>query len=128
MLDTILTSKNEVCLKQKIAMTVAADGKLLKDIHVMDLCTIFGNALDNAIEHEVQIEELGKRRIRVTVSQKYKFACIVIENYFEGEMDGTGRLPQTTKKDKEYHGYGLKSILHAVQKYDGYMNVNVEGS
>ena len=33
-------------------MTVVADGKLLNQIHVMDLCTIFGNALDNAIEYE----------------------------------------------------------------------------
>ena len=29
--------------------------------------------------------------------------------------------------DKEYHGYGLKSIRHAVQKYGGYINVHGEG-
>ena len=126
-LDTILSSKSELCLKNQIVLTVVADGTLLHEIHVMDLCTIFGNALDNAIEHEVQIEDVEKRKIRVTVSQKNKFVCIVVENYFEGEMDDSGHLPQTTKKDKEYHGYGLKSIRHAVQKYGGYMNVHGEG-
>lgn len=126
-LDTILSSKSELCLKNQIVLTVVADGTLLHEIHVMDLCTIFGNALDNAIEHEVQIEDVEKRKIRVTVSQKNKFVCIVVENYFEGEMDDSGHLPQTTKKDKEYHGYGLKSIRHAVQKYGGYINVHGEG-
>ena len=35
-----------------ITFTVVADGKLLSYLHVMDLCTILGNALDNAIEYE----------------------------------------------------------------------------
>lgn len=122
-LDTILTSKGEKCLNRGITMTAVADGVLLNHIFVMDICTIFGNSLDNAIEYEVQVKNPEKRLIHVTVSQKNSFVCIVIENYFEGELTFDEQLPITTKTDKGYHGYGLRSIRYAVEKYGGYMNV-----
>ena len=59
-LDTILTSKSGFCLKHDIQLVSIVDGMLLNNIHVMDICTIFGNALDNAIEYELQIPERKK--------------------------------------------------------------------
>lgn len=54
-LDTILAAKLFHCRKNKIQITCVVDGKLLDFIHVMDICSIFGNALDNAIEHVILI-------------------------------------------------------------------------
>ena len=54
-LDTILAAKIFHCRKNNIQITCVADGKILDFIHVIDICTIFGNALDNAIEHVVMI-------------------------------------------------------------------------
>lgn len=125
-LDTILSSKSEICLKQGISMTVVADGKLLNHIHVMDLCTIIGNALDNAIEYELQVENPDERLIRVNVYEKNSFVCIVIENYYIGNLVFQEGLPITTKGNTQYHGYGLKSIRYSVEKYDGYINVGVK--
>jgi sensor histidine kinase regulating citrate/malate metabolism len=34
------------------------------------------------------------------------------------------KLPSTTKSNKLYHGYGLKSIQAAAQKYGGTMTVS----
>ncbi|MFR7377939.1 MAG: GHKL domain-containing protein [Oliverpabstia sp.] len=48
------------CRKNHIQITCVADGKLLDFIHVTDLCSIFGNALDNAIEHVIMIPEAEK--------------------------------------------------------------------
>ncbi len=125
-LDTILTNKSHICLKQKIQMTVVADGQALNHLHVMDLATILGNALDNAIEHEVLIEEEKKRMIHVSVAQKDQMVCLVIENYFQGEVRTQGGEYLTTKGDRRYHGYGLKSIRYAVEKYHGYLHAGVE--
>ena len=125
-LDTILTSKGYRCLKLGIQMKVVADGSLLSHLHVMDIATIFGNALDNALEHESQIPEKEKRLIRVSLSRHGQMALLLIENYFQGELleDSFGLV--TTKKDKRYHGYGVKSIRYAVQKYHGIMTTGVE--
>lgn len=122
-LDTLLMSKNIHCIKNDITLTCVADGSLLNDMDVIDITTIFGNALDNAIEHVQQIEK-GKRLIHVSVFSQRRFLMIRIENYFEGKLKFEGDLPTTTKKNTDYHGYGLKSIRYAVQKYKGVVNVN----
>lgn len=125
-LDTILTSKSRICKKQNIELTVVADGRLIRQLHVMDLCTVFGNALDNAIEYEVQVEDMEKRLIHVSVSEKNRWVCILIENYYEGNLQPDKELPATTKRDKRYHGYGLKSIRYSVSKYGGCFNMAVK--
>ncbi|AYV72216.1 GHKL domain-containing protein [Bacillus sp. PK3-056] len=126
-LDTVLTSKNLHCIKNGITLTCVADGTLLNDMDVVDITTIFGNALDNAIEHVQQIKEAEKRLIHVSVFTQKKFLMIRIENYFEGDLKLEAGLPVTTKKDSFNHGYGLKSIRYTVQKYDGVVSVDQKG-
>ncbi len=124
-LDTILTSKSSLCLKHGIQMVSIVDGTLLSHIHVMDLCTIFGNALDNAIEYEIQIPDREKRMIHITVSEKNKMVAAVVENYCEKEViTDKDSLPRTTKTDKKNHGYGIKSIKYSAEKYGGYVNIS----
>lgn len=127
-LDTLLTSKNMYCIKNGITLTCVADGTLLNGMDTVDIATIFGNALDNAIEYEKQIDEEEKRLIHVSVFSKKGFVMIRTENYFEGELKLEGELPKTTKRDTNFHGYGLKSIQYAVQKYDGVVNVNQQNN
>lgn len=123
-LDTLLASKNMYCINNGITLTCVADGTLLNQMDVIDVCTIFGNALDNAIEYEKQIEDEEKRLIHVSVFNQKHFLMMRFENYFEGDIvKFEGGLPTTTKKDTYNHGYGLKSIRYAVQKYDGVVNV-----
>ena len=124
--DTILTSKSQICLRQRIQLKVVADAGILNHLHVMDLATIFGNALDNAIEHVMQIPDPEKRLIRVNVSRRGNMACILVENYFEGTLRKSEEGYLTTKADSRYHGYGLKSIRYAVEKYHGIFSASVE--
>lgn len=123
-LDTVLNAKKLYCIKNKITLTCVADGTLLNEMDVMDICTIFGNALDNAIECEKQIKDEEKRLIHVSVSAQKGFLMIRFENYYEGELKYEESLPITTKKDTRYHGYGLKSIRYAAQKYGGAVSIS----
>lgn len=119
-LDTILAAKVFHCRKNRIQITCVADGKLLDFMHVTDICSIFGNALDNAIEHVVMIPEEEKRLIHVSVSAKRNFVFIKVENYCEAEIRmNEHKLISTTKTDKEHHGFGLLSIRAAAEKYGG---------
>lgn len=119
-LDTVLTGKSLYCNKHDITLTAVCDGALLEFMDTMDICSIFGNALDNAIECELKIKDKEKRLIHVSVSQQKNFVLIRVENYFEGGLtyEEEGTLA-TTKKEKEFHGYGIKSIKYTVNKYDG---------
>lgn len=123
-LDTMLGAKIFQARKNHIRITCVADGKLLNFMHVTDICTIFGNALDNAIESVITLEDQEKRMIHVTLSKQKNFILINIANYFTGKLKlEKGELPKTSKTNKENHGYGLKSIQKTVEKYGGSMSM-----
>ena len=122
-LDTVLTSKSMQCDKHGITMIVVADGALLDFMDAMDICSIFGNALDNAIEATMKLEDKEKRLIHVNVSQFKSFVMIRFENYFKGNLKKEGASFKTTKKNAEDHGYGIKSINYTVEKYDGAVDI-----
>lgn len=124
-LDALLDSRQSICRKKQIIITAVMDGQLLDFMHVADICTIFGNALDNAIESVVASEDVQKRLIHLEVKMVRKFVCIQIENTCEGEVILEQGVPQT-KKNKRNHGYGTKSIVRTVQKYNGNTLFSVE--
>ncbi|MBQ3029989.1 MAG: sensor histidine kinase [Agathobacter sp.] len=125
-LDTVLTSKSMYCDSHGITLTSVVDGSLLDFMETMDICSIFGNALDNAIESVLKLEDKEKRLIHVTVSKQKAFLMIRVENYFEGGLDYDQGLLKTTKKEKQFHGYGIKSIRYTVNKYDGAVDIDTQ--
>lgn len=127
-LDTILTEKSLVCEAKNITINCVADGGLLRFMDPVDLYTIFGNALDNAIEGVSRIQEVGKRLIDVLVYQREGFLIINVVNPMKGELKFEQDLPVTTKDKNGYHGFGLKSIRHTLQKYDGALAVDTKGN
>ena len=125
-LDTLLTTKTLFCKKNHISMTCVVDGSLLDFMDVMDICSIFGNALDNAIECEKQIGDQEKRLIHVNMFRQKNFLIIRFENYCEEPVLFERGLPVTTKEEAEFHGYGLKSLWRTVHKYKGEVQIDVE--
>lgn len=125
-LDTLLTSKSLYCQKHSINLTVVADGKHLGFMDVMDICTVFGNALDNAIEYELKLPDKTRRMIHVTLTSQKKFLLLQVENYCPEPPLIRGELPVTTKADSRNHGFGLKSIRYTAQKYGGTSSVSVD--
>lgn len=122
-LDTVLTGKSLYCAKHRIKLTCVADGSHLAFMDIMDVCTLFGNALDNAIEYELSIPDKEKRLIHLEVYVRKGFLVIRCENYCPNPPVFENGLPVTTKADREYHGYGLKSIRYTAEKYGGSMAV-----
>ena len=123
-LDTVLTEKSLLCEKEHITMTCVADGSKLGFMDAVDLYTIFGNALDNAIESALTIPDPERRVIAVTVYTRSSLLLIQLENYYEGSLTFADGLPVTTKEHNGYHGYGMKSIRFTAEKYGGVVTVN----
>lgn len=127
-LDVILTSKSMICLKHNINFLCVADGKLLDFIDVLDICSIFGNALENAIEGVKKVEDREKRIIKLAVYSKNDLLIINFSNYYESKLKFENGNLVTTKKDKNIHGYGIKSIKMTVAKYGGMVNIDTKGN
>ncbi len=119
-LNTILSEKSLYCEKHQITLTCIADAAPLDFMSVMDIYALLGNALDNAIEAVSKYEEVEKRVVSLTISAKNDFLCIQTNNYVEGELQFKDGLPLSTKKrNRAYHGFGMKSMKHLTEKYSG---------
>lgn len=128
-LDLILTEKSLLCQKNNIKLTCLADCSKLDFIDKTDLYSLFGNVIDNAIEAVSKLKDIDKRHISLIVKNINSFISISVDNYYEGDLVlGDTGLPITTKQDKAYHGYGMKSIQYVVNKYDGDLNVETKNN
>ena len=136
-LDVILTTKSLQCQKKNITLNAMVDGDVLSGIHVKDICSLFGNIIDNAIEATQMLTDKDKRLITLSVRSRNQFIIIECENYTDGSSVRLKKnqerrifrglsLPKTTKADNVKHGYGLKSIAQVAEKYGGNMTCSSE--
>ena len=122
-LDAILTAKSLQCQREGITLTCVADGQALDFMHPMDLSALFGNALDNAMEGVKKLPDPDKRLIHLSVARQKGFLRIRVENCYEGNLNLELGIPASTKQDKRYHGFGLKSIQAIAAKYGGSVTI-----
>lgn len=128
-LDTLLSQKRLVCMKNNIELTCVADGKKMDFIQALDLYTILGNVIDNAIESVLLVSDEEKKVISVSIWTKGNLLLVQIQNYFENNgLNFADGLPVTTKNAHDGHGYGLKSVKKCVEKYNGSMDITVENN
>jgi sensor histidine kinase regulating citrate/malate metabolism len=91
----------------------------------MDLYSLFGNAISNAMESVSQLDDVHKRHISLKVREVGDLVSIHVENYYDGKLEFVHGLPQTSK-DRNYHGYGMKSMERIVSSYGGTMNITTQ--
>ncbi len=121
-LDIMLGEKYLQCANHGIQFAVSVASEKLNRLSEPDIYSLFGNALDNAIEYETALPA-GKRFIRLSVKDIANMMLIRVENCYEGPPVADGSELRTTKKDKLYHGFGLKSMRHIAAKYGGEMEI-----
>ncbi|MCR5415364.1 MAG: GHKL domain-containing protein [Pseudobutyrivibrio sp.] len=127
-LDTVLTEKKLICHSKNIQMSCIVDGKQLEFIDELDLYTLLGNALDNAIEANEKIIDNTKRWISVQIQNKKGIVLVEIVNPYQNSLKYKGDAFETSKEDKLSHGYGISSIKNIVEKYSGQLIIKTENS
>ena len=124
-LDIILTEKSLNCQKNNIVIHCIADGRKLSFLQDVDIYSLFGNLLDNAI-HAVQDLEKEQRVINLTVKLHGELLSINSYNRYVGEMVMRDGVP-VTSGDPHHHGFGTKSIVAIVRKYGGTVSFQAKG-
>ena len=120
MIDGLLSEKQRVAAAKGISFSAAVDLRNAGFINDMDLCIIFGNALDNAIEASSRVKDADLRSIMVRCRREGSNLVLSVQNYYEGELKKEGSAILTSKTEPG-HGLGLSSIRRAVGKYGGIM-------
>lgn len=115
--NSILNFKLSAAKAECIKIICSAD-KNLGEIDSIDLCTLLGNMLDNAIEGCVKCNP-EERFIDVDIKSHGRQYIIVISNSVSHDVLADNKKLSTTKTDKNLHGFGTKSIKSISEKYDG---------
>ncbi len=124
-LNVILMEKSLICKRENINLSCIIDAVQLNFLADSDVYSLFGNLLDNAIEAVRSLSE-DQRSIGLSVKRIKEFITIHIYNGFVGEIKFENGLPVTGKQSKNFHGFGLKSVKHIVEKHNGTMHVSAE--
>ena len=125
LLNVLLTEKSLYCEQNGILLSCMADGSKLSFIKDEDLYCLFGNIIDNALEAVKGIEEKERRIVNIVVKAKNDLLFVQEENYFNGELTFRDGLPVTSKANKDYHGFGMRSIRMIARKYEGELSTFV---
>lgn len=126
-LDTLLEQKKAKADSKGIEFRIRADRIGELPFSDMEICTLFSNLLDNAIEACEKIPN-DKRWIQLNILRKSGMLYITISNSIKGRpSEKEGKLI-TNKENHQLHGYGIKSVQKIVRKYEGEFSYQIRES
>lgn len=117
-IDYLISNKIAYAKEQQVSAKVNIEFPRHTNIRSADLAAILGNLLDNALEAVKSVPE-NQRFINLTIRRINNMLVIKVEN----GCDTAPLLKQgellSTKQESGLHGWGLKSVRAAAEKYDG---------
>ena len=122
-LDVILKDKAGIAREKQIDFSVAVDMQEVDFIEPLDISTIFGNGLDNAIEASEHLPD-AQRVIQVKAGRVQNFLSIMMENNCQEESGQKKR--RSSKEDDYFHGFGISNMKKAAEQYGGQLTIKCE--
>ena len=120
--DIIVDEKMKICENKGIEFILDLDSKNTGFIENIDMSSILGNILDNAIEACDKIEN-SRKYINLKSMWAKNMFVFICENSKENDVKKVEGRYITSKNDKSKHGIGIKSVEASVKKYNGKMNI-----
>ena len=123
--DAVVNAKITVCNQKNIFIKVLVKQGTNIDIPPTETAVLFGNLLDNAIEAAADTAE---KRITVDISNRGSYLIIFVGNSIKSSVLGSNVNLETSKKDKDLHGIGIKSIKNIVNRHNGMISFYEENN
>ncbi|MGC4020275.1 MAG: GHKL domain-containing protein [Muricomes sp.] len=101
--------------------TYVEPGCILDHIQDVDLITMLGNLLDNAILAASKKEEEASVVVRIFMQKEGKLCVIKIVNDFVEKLKMVNGKLVSTKVEAGIHGIGLTSVSKIAEQYEGYL-------
>lgn len=127
--DAILNNKLKVMCE--LGLKYHLDCQIPKDLDVsmfeIELCSILGNLLDNAIE---SVKRLNDKKLSINILMRYHRYKLIIKVVNPCNINANSNFncdKVTSSKGKRY-GIGLRSIKDKVLLYKGYYNFEIRDS
>lgn len=121
-LDAIISTKKALAEEKNIKFESIVQIPAKISVDAIDICIIFGNSLDNAIEACENIKTDDKHIKLSVIYEENAIICKISNTVNKGRRV----LMKTTKADKENHGFGMENIKQALSKYSHVMKAEQE--
>ena len=115
-LDYLINSKLSVLKNTEVVVSGIVDS--FKDIEDIDLASVIGNVLDNAVEAQEHVQ--GTKRIELSFTTVNDTRMIVCKNTVAKSVLESNKELNSTKSNPEDHGLGHKIVQSVLAKYEGW--------
>lgn len=116
--NSILSRYIKNCSDNHIVFNTDIRSKTLDFMCDNDITSLLCNLLDNSYTAAKNIPDACISLTVTTIESSDSTLITLVNSCRINPFDNYGNLP-STKKDKIHHGYGIKSIKHVVDKYNG---------
>lgn len=119
-LNAVICEKMEQCSIKTIKIEVQVNAD--KDMDSIEYGVVLSNLLDNAIEAEEQEKE-ENRYICLNIGVEQNMIHLVVSNYISESVLQNNALLETSKKNKQLHGIGLRGAKEFVNNKEGEIEI-----
>lgn len=120
-INTLVNTKISYAKSLGIHCSVQCSKKIQK-VNDLDICNLLGNVLDNAIEASSACT-LKNKSIELSILCERDIMTITVKNTIDKSVLKHNEKLKTSKKDAEFHGYGIISVQKIVEKYNGRLDM-----
>lgn len=125
MMNLVLNMKFREAEKAQIQVDCNCDDMSGLALTSVEVCALFSNLLDNAIEANEKCPAGLERRINLLCARREKMLIISLSNSMaKGMENGMGKQFFKTA-GVGLHGFGMRSVQKVIDSYHGYMKVDV---
>lgn len=121
-IDSILNAKFVIMKEKNIEFSYNIEIPPKIGMEPIDICVVFGNSMDNAIEACERITH-GAKTISLAVIYKSNSLLISVKNTTDGKPVKRGATFLSSKRNLQESGIGLSNIKRVVEKYNGILDV-----
>lgn len=114
-LNAALGIKLSICREQNITVLLNVQNAL-SWVEPVDLSSLIGNLMDNAIEASTKS---ANPSVEAVIVPQEQYVSIVISNSIAQSVLGQNPHLRTTKRHTNEHGFGVRNIRKIVGKYNG---------
>lgn len=125
-IDTILNVKKQEAEEAGIQFAIESDNLAEISLSDRELCALFSNLLDNALEANQKGPAEAKKWVRLRCLRKGDMLVLLMCNPLFEKVRLVEGIPQTTKEKKEIHGLGMPSVRKVVDVHGGSMEITVK--
>lgn len=113
--NAVLWKKEQEAKQAGVDFRVKADIGESFPLDKTDICSLFANLLDNAVNEAKETEE---KSVEVTAGRRFGLLMVEVVNSANDNTEIAGRKKPKSAKEGD-HGHGLEIVEKIAEKYDG---------